>query len=314
MKQLGLFAAAPRPLAHLDADRRLAAQLPPGIFLGPSSWTFPGWEGIVYPIGIDREELVEHGLAQIARYPLFGTVGIDRSHYAPLDEATLRRYATQLPPRFPCVIKVWNAITTLVDTRTNSPSPGFLDPAVCEQHVLLPLARFFEEHTGPLVFQFAPIHARHLPHPEAFAERLDRFFGALPRAFRYAVEIRNRELLGPPYFAALARHEVSHVLNLWERMPTIGQQLALAGVLTAPFVVARLSITQDNRYEQQKKRFLPFNRIAVIEEEVRADVVSLARAARKVQKALFITVNNKVEGCSPLTIRALIERIVAEVR
>jgi hypothetical protein len=31
-----------------------------------------------------------------------------------------------------------------------------------------------------------------------------------------------------------------------------------------------------------------------------------------VQRTLFITVNNKVEGSSPLTIRALIERMVED--
>jgi len=38
--------------------------------------------------------------------------------------------------------------------------------------------------------------------------------------------------------------------------------------------------------------------------------VALARAARQAQRTLFITVNNKVEGSSPLTVRALIERMV----
>lgn len=327
MKQLGLFGdATPRSasditlpsthpsLPHLEADRQLGARLPEGIRLGPSSWTFVDWEGVVYPVGITRGDIAERGLAQIARYPLFRTAGIDRSHYAPLDEAALRCYAAQLPPGFPCVIKAWNGLTTVFDTRINSLGPRFLDPVACEQHVLLPLARYFAEHTGPVVFQFAPIPRRHLPHPEAFAERLDRFFGALPAAFPYAVEIRNRELLGPAYFAALARHGVCHVLSLWERMPTLGQQLALPGVLTAPFMVARLSLTPENRYEAQKQRFKPFNRIAIVDEEMRADVVALARAARARRAALFLTVNNKVEGCGPLTIRALIERIVADVR
>lgn len=321
MKQLGLFLnTAPGPdrgptdtsLVHLEADQRLVERLPEGIRLGPSSWSFPGWEGIVYPHGITKEDLVERGLAQISRYPLFRTVGIDRSHYAPLDEETLRRYAEQLPPGFPCLIKAWGALTTLVDMPSGKDNPGFLDPIACEQHVLVPLARCFAEHTGSLVFQFAPIPRRHLPSPELFAEQLDRFFGALPTAFSYAVEVRNRELLVPAYFAALSRHGVSHVLNLWDRMPTLGEQLAMPGALTAPFVVARLSLARGTRYNDQKDRFMPFNRIAIADEEMRADVVALVRAARARRATLFITVNNKVEGCGPLTVRALIERIVAD--
>lgn len=314
MKQLGLFASAPpRSPSDLDADQHLAARLPQGLHLGPSSWTFEGWDGIVYPPGTRRAEIIDRGLAMVARHPLFRTVGIDRSHYAPLDEATLCTYREQLPQGFRCVIKAWGAFSTLFDSRTQAPSTGFLDAAGCEATVIAPLARFFHEHTGPVVFQFAPIPARHLPRPEAFAAQIDRFFGDLSTALPYAVEIRNRELLVPAYFDTLARHGVAHVLNLWERMPTVGEQLTIPGVLTAKHVVARLSIVPDNRYEEQKKRFMPFNRIAIVADEARASVVALARAARRQHRTLFVTVNNKVEGCSPLTVRALIEQIVADV-
>src|SRR5262249_21297251 len=153
--------------------------------------------------GLGKDAIMEEGLATIARYPLFRTVGIDRSHYAPLDEATLTRYRAQLPPRFPCVIKAWNAITTLVDTRNDALNPGFLAADVCERHILSPLAHHFAEHVGALVFQFTPIPPRWVPHPAAFADALDRFFNAIPRAFSYAVEIRNRELLVPAYLDVL---------------------------------------------------------------------------------------------------------------
>lgn len=311
MKQIGLFldAATPRPLPHLDADRRLAARLAPRVLVGPSTWTFPGWAGLVYPPGTGREELLDRGLEHASRYPLFRTVGIDRSHYAPLTEDELRRYAEQLPPEFPCVLKAWNALTTPTH-ETGAPNPSFLDPGVCEQRVLLPLARAFSDHVGAVVFQFPPLSPRDLPHPDAFAERLDGFLGALPTAFQYAVEIRNRELLRPGYLEVLTRHRVAHVINLWERMPDVSRQLAIPGILTAPVVVCRLSIPPGNRYEDQKRKFAPFDRIVAPNEAVRAAAAELSRACLKAQRTLFITVNNKVEGSSPLTIRALIERMV----
>lgn len=313
MKQIGLFLGAPSPPPppRLDADERLDARLAPRLRFGPSTWTFPGWAGIVYPPGTGREELIERGLEHASRHPLFRTVGIDRSHYAPLTEDELRRYDAQLPPGYPCVIKAWNVLTTPTH-ETGSPNPAFLDPHVCEQHVLLPLARAFPDHVGALVFQFPPISPRDLPHPDAFAERLDAFLGALPTAFPYAVEIRNRELLRPGYLEVLARHRTAHVLNLWERMPDVGRQLAIPGIFTAPHVVCRLSIPPGNRYEDQKRKFAPFDRIVAPDEAMRASIVALARACREAQRALFLTVNNKVEGSSPLTVRALIERIVED--
>lgn len=308
-KQLGLFLRdTPEALPDREADEALARRLPPGLLLGPSSWTFPGWEGLVYPRGVRREDLVERGLSLASRHPLFRTVGVDRSHYAPLEEAELAHYASELPAGYPCVLKAWSALTSLED-RSGNDNPLFLDTRECERRVLLPLARRFAEHVGVLVFQLAPVSARNLPHPEAFAARLDAFLGALPTAFRYAVELRNRELLGPAYLDVLARHGVAHVLNLWERMPTIGRQLALPGVLTAPFVVCRLSIPPGGRYEEQKRRFAPFDRIVAVDEGMRVDVEALARACRMGRKTLYLTVNNKVEGSSPLTIRALIARL-----
>ncbi|MEP7125293.1 MAG: DUF72 domain-containing protein [Byssovorax sp.] len=312
MKQIGLFldAPAPLPLPHLEADRRLAARLGPRILVGPSTWTFPGWAGLVYPPGTAREELVDHGLSQASRYPLFRTVGIDRSHYAPLTEEELRGYARQLPPGYPCVIKAWNALTTPT-LQGGAPSPAFLDPHLCEQRVLLPVARAFADHVGAIVFQFPPLSPHDLPHPDAFADRLDAFLGALPTAFPYAVEIRNRELLRTGYLEVLARHRVAHVINLWERMPEVSRQLAIPGILTAPHVVCRLSIPPGSRYEDQKRKFAPFDKIVAPNEAVRAAIVELARACSGM-RTLLITVNNKVEGSSPLTIRALIERIVED--
>ena len=122
MKQLGLFAeAAPQAPPPLDAEASIAARLPPWLHLGPSTWTFPGWEGIVYPLGVTREDLLVRGLGWASRHPLFRTVGIDRSYYAPLAVDELARYAAEHPPRYPCVMKAWTAVTTCVRSRTGAP-------------------------------------------------------------------------------------------------------------------------------------------------------------------------------------------------
>lgn len=314
MRQLGLFGeAAPGALPETEADARRAARLPDRILLGPSTWTFPGWEGIVYPRGITRDDLLERGLGLAARFLLFRTVGIDRSYYAPLEEGELARYAKELPPGYPCVMKAWSGITTMIDARSGVANPRFFDVAALEEHVLRPVARVFRDHAGPIVFQLAPIPTRDMPHPDAFADRLDRFLVQLPTALPYAVEIRNRELFTRSYLDVLARHGVAHVLNLWERMPPIGRQLAVPGVLTAPFVVARLSLPPGQRYEERREAFAPFDRIVLPDEAARDDVAALAEACIARRKQLFVTVNNKVEGSSPLTIRALVDRILARV-
>lgn len=310
-RQLELFASPAPALPELDfsAERELAARLPPHVRFGTSSWTFPGWAGLVYPRGTTEKELLARGLELYARHPLFGTVGIDRSYYAPLDRATLSRYAAELPPGFCAVMKVWSEVTSAVHPRTREPNPRYLSASLCEEHVLAPVRDAFLDHAGPLVFELMPLRKSELPEPQAFAARLDAFFAALPSGLKYAVELRNPELFTRAYLDVLEGRGVGHVLNLWERMPDIGAQLDVPGVLTAPFVVARLLIPPGKRYDDRKRSLEPFDRIVDPQEKMRADVARLAEACEKLGKVLLVIVNNKAEGSSPLTVRALAERV-----
>ncbi|HTV02291.1 MAG TPA: hypothetical protein VMF13_17210, partial [Luteitalea sp.] len=107
--QLSLFDLTPPTRGRVDRDEEpeadwpadvvaLGARIPPGVHFGTSSWSFPGWSGLVYRRAKTQTELARDGLREYARYPLFGTVGIDRSYYAPLTGEDLKKYAAQLPP------------------------------------------------------------------------------------------------------------------------------------------------------------------------------------------------------------------------
>jgi len=314
-RQLDLFAPAPEvPPAAPDfsAQVALARRLPKHVRFGTSSWTFPGWAGIVYPVGTSERTLVERGLELYARYPLFSTVGIDRSYYAPLDRPTLARYAGQLPEGFRCVMKVWSEITSAVHPRTREPNPHFLSVEKLEREVLAPVRDELSGHIGPLVFELMPLRRSELPGAGAFEARLAAFLRRLPSDLQFAVELRNRELFTPGYLELLAEHGVGHVLNYWERMPDIGEQLDVPGVLSAPFVVCRLLIPPGKRYDDRKRELAPFDRIVLPQEKMRADVERLARACEALGKVLLVIVNNKAEGSSPLTVNALASRLAGE--
>jgi len=285
-------------------DLELSREVPSNIRFGTSSWTFPGWAGIVYRGHPSERTLASSGLAEYADYPLFSTVGIDSAYYRPLAESTIERYREQLPRGFQCVVKVWNEITSRELPRTDVQNPRFLDAAVFEREVLRPLATL-DDNLGPLVFEFAPMRGG--ISADAFASRLDAFLGALSHDFRYAVELRNAHLFGPRYLEVLQRHGVAHVLNFWERMPSLGEQLRVDGVFSAEHVVARLLIPPAQRYAERKRELSPFNRILDPQPEMRDDVAVLCDRVLDLKKALFVIVNNKAEGSSPLTVRALIE-------
>lgn len=311
--QLGLFPET-EPDVHAvitPRDRELAAALPSFVRLGTSTWTFPGWAGVLWQESPTQEDLVRRGLSAYASNPLFRTVGIDRSYYGPLVEKDLAHYADQLAGTdFVAVSKVWNELTTFVD-RSGKKNPSFLSAERFVDEVLRPYTGPFARHTGPFVFELPPIpegalaDARVLP--DAIATMLER----LPTTFRYAFELRNRELLTPRYFDVLRAHRAAHCFNMWTAMPPVGWQLKMQGAITTDVVVCRLMLPPATRYEAMKKAFEPFNRIVRVEPEMRDDVVHLADACDELDvKALFILANNKAEGCSPLTVKALAEALV----
>lgn len=324
-RQLSLFAEPPSDegrddrvldldrVPGIDADRELAARLPSEVHLGTSTWTYPGWVGVVYPDSprpTDRW-LIDHGLRTFSRHPLFRTVGMDRAFYSPISVEEWRRYAEQLPDGFCCLTKGWGATTARVDHRSLAPNPLYLDAGVFCDRVLAPIAKVFRDHMGPIVLEFSPVPRSCLPTSSQFVDELHQFLDQLPREFRYAVELRNRELLTPGYLRLLRHHGVGHVLNLWERMPSIGEQLEMPNIFTAPFVVSRLMLRPGTRYEQMKREYAPFDRIVRVDESVRRDVTALASACVRSGRALYVISGNKVEGCGPLTARALAQSIVA---
>jgi hypothetical protein len=93
------------PLPPDDTTRALVARLNPRIRLGASTWSYPGWAGIVWDEGPYSEAvLAKNGLAAYAQHPLLRCVGIDRSFYRPLTEGQYARYAGQVPDDFRFVV------------------------------------------------------------------------------------------------------------------------------------------------------------------------------------------------------------------
>ena len=255
-------------------------------------------------------------LKEYARFPLFRTVGIDSSFYAPPTEATLASYAESLPPGFPCVSKVWNQLTVHTfaqgagqgaggpgQSRTSSIPRSFSRP--CYE----PYQRYFADHTGPFVFEFQSIGRGSGMTPERFAVRLDEFFSALPREAMYGVEIRNEEFLTPMYFAVLREHGVAHVFNSWTRMPPIGDQLDLPGSVSGPFLVARALLRPGRTYDEAVDAFAPYDRILDPSPPLRQDLLRLIETAVRTRIPAYLLVNNRAEGSAPLTVAEVLRML-----
>ena len=143
-------------------------------------------------------------------------------------------------------------------------------------------------------------------------EMLDGFLGQLPADWQYGVEIRNKALLHPDYFAMLRRHGVAHVMNNWTHMPSVAEQWAMPGVLTAEsFTAARFLLKPGRSYEQAVRMFSPYNATKEPYEEARrvaAEIADSRAKAAEARKTLpsFLFVNNRLEGNSLLTMLAVL--------
>ncbi len=312
-QQPGLFDDIAALLPPPPELTTLGRRVPPSIRFGTSTWTYDGWSGEVYHRTY-RGAQPARRLEEYARYPLFRTVGIDSAFYEPPAESVLAAYARALPPGFPCVSKVWDRITARrfnQDARwgnlAGQRNPDFLNADLFKEAVLVPYARAFRDHAGAFVFEFQTMHGKDLPEPAAWGNELDTFLRKLPHDFRYAVELRNPELLTDLHGAVLARHGVAHVFNSWTGMPTIGEQLELPWTFPAGFTVARALLRPGRAYADAVKLFEPYDRIRDPQPAVRQDLLRLVAEVMRRRMEALILVNNRLEGNAPGTIRALVE-------
>ncbi|MGH7524781.1 MAG: DUF72 domain-containing protein [Gemmatimonadales bacterium] len=296
----------------------LGHRLPELVRFGTSTWTYPGWKGLVYSRDYPATGAAAAMLAEYARHPLFRTVGIDSFFYRPPSQRTLLDYAASLPSGFRCVSKVWERITARTFTSPRSGpqngelNPDWLNAPMFIAEVLEPMQLHFGQHLGPLVFEFQAIGRGEGFAVEQFIDALDRFLGSLPTSAQYAVELRNAEFLTPAYFAVLRDHGVAHVFNSWTRMPPIGEQLLLHESLTADFVVARALLRPGRTFANAVDAFAPYDRIREENPALRQELAALARTAINLRIPAYVIINNRAEGCAPLTIAAIARLLLDE--
>lgn len=305
-------------IAPDDALRRLGHALPRGAHLGTSSWSFPGWAGLVYAESHSEQLLARKGLAAYAAHPLMRTVSVDRTFYAPIAESDYRAYAAQARSTnasFRFVVKAPMLFTgprLRSDEGRWADNPAFLNAGLAAAQFVLPATQGLAETCGPLVFQFPPLGPRFTKTPQRFADALAEFLLALPKLSGpgfYAVEVRDPELLTDDYLAALCAGGATHCVGIHARMPQAeaqGRFWREAGTL--PLVV-RWSLHSGFKYEEAKERYAPFNALVDEDPDGRAQVAALILAAAKARQESFVVANNKAEGSAPLTIRKLAELI-----
>ncbi|MBL8382534.1 MAG: DUF72 domain-containing protein [Burkholderiales bacterium] len=316
---------AERPVgapAHDPALAQLAARLPRAIRLGTSSWSFPGWAGLVYDRAASESLLSRRGLTAYARHPLLRAAGLDRGFYQPLAAAEYAAYAAQVPDDFRFVVKGPALVTDELrrddQGRGTAPNAQFLDARLACESFVKPAVAGLGEKAGALVFQLSPLSRRTLADVPGFVARLHAFLWAVnqacaayTRAPLLAVEVRNPELLTRALADALRDAGARYCLGVHARMPSAEEQLPLLRALWPGALVARWNLHAGFGYEEAKAGYAPFNRLVDEDPATRATLARVALATARAGQQVLIVANNKAEGSAPLTLTKLAQAIDA---
>lgn len=295
----------------------LAGLAAEGVFIGTSSWKYPGWLGQLYSPeryqtrGRFSEAKFERScLAEYAE--TFSTVCVDAGYYAFPTEKYLAGLVEQVPAHFRFGFKVTEDVTVKrfpqlprFGPRAGQVNEHFLDTKLFARCFLAP-CEFIRQNVGVLIFEFSHFHERDFARGRDFLPLLDRFLSDLPRGWQYAVEIRNKTFLHPEYFAVLRAYGVAHCFNAWERIPPVTQQMAAPESRTADFLAGRFLLTAGRKYEAAVAAFSPYTETKTPDPDARDAARRLIIEARRQRRQFsYFFVNNRLEGNALNTIAAI---------
>lgn len=173
-------------MATLESKRNPVSKL----HVGTMGWSYAFWVGDFYPTGLRPDAY----LSEYSKH--FNSVEIDNTFYRIPSANTVQTWKTQTPKGFLFSAKFPRVITHLKMLRN------------CEEETDRFVSTMFQlqDKLGPLLLQFPPtFKPEHLPD-------LRSFLSELPRDRRFAVEVRNKELLGDELYNLLREANAALVL------------------------------------------------------------------------------------------------------
>jgi uncharacterized protein YecE (DUF72 family) len=312
-----------RPQPPEPAHIELAAALPPLARLGTSSWTYPGWTGLVWDADYSDAQLSRHGLAAYAQHPLFRAVSLDRAFYRPLSAMQYAAYASQVGGDFRFTVKapalVTDATVRSETGRAVQPNPAFLNAELAVQEFVRPALQGLGPNLGALVFEISPLPRHLLADMPELLKRLSDMLQALPSLQEQApgavvaLEVRDPQWLTPAFAAVLRAAGATYCMGLHAKMPPIEGQLPMLRALWPGPLVCRWNLHRVHGaygYEDAAKLYLPYNRLVDEDPETRVTLARVINATAQAGHHAYVTLSNKAEGCAPLSVAALAREIV----
>lgn len=321
-KATGAVQLAPQSLQW----QALADRLPAGLRMGVSTWSYPGWEGLVWDGAYDKSVLAKNGLQAYARHPLMRTVCVDRSFWKPLTASQYLAFAGQVPEDFRFVVKCPSMVTDAQvrdeDGKGLSLNPVFLQPDLAVSSFVEPALQGLGEQLGVLVFQLSPLTWGLLSRPTELLVRLQAMLDAVRAALAahplgaqiiVAVEVRDPELLMPELADTLRASGATFCLGLHGKMPPIEEQLIFLRQLWPSPLVCRWNLNREfgaYGYPDAQRKHDPFDEIRTPDVHTRSILAKTIDGITSRGLPAFVTVSNDAEGCAPRSIALLAEAVV----
>lgn len=171
------------------------------LHLGTIGWSYSFWRGNFYPDKTAPKDFLTYYASQ------FNTVEVDSTFYRIPNPQAVANWSKQTPEGFRFSLKFPGAITHV----------KMLKNCQHELDLFLERAAMLGEKLGALLLQFPPAFGvEHLPD-------LADFLRALPRSFRYAVEVRDNAFLGEAFYSVLRDCNVALAWVDGPFMPSVGE-------------------------------------------------------------------------------------------
>lgn len=308
------------PFNRASIQTTVAQLAKQGVYIGTSSWKYEGWFGQLYTPAryeyrgkvaktrFERECLKEYA-------EVFKTVCVDAAYYTFPSQKYLEGLAALVPDDFRFAFKVTDEITVKkfpkldrFGDRAGKLNENFLNADLFAS-AFLTSCEHIRPHVGLLMFEFSRFWPSDYQHGRDFVADLDKFLGNLPKGWPYGIEMRNANWLREEYFSCLSRHGVTHVLNSWDAMPPVSEQIALPGCRTNPKrMAARFLLKPGRDYQAAVDEFGPYEKVQEVYPEARkAGAQLIEEGVRVPDRETYIYVNNRLEGNAPETIEAMTE-------
>src|SRR5260370_3428479 len=259
------------------------------IHVGTSAFTAAGWVGSFYPTGMQPRDFLSYYATK------FDTLELDTTFYRTPSLSTVEGWNLKTPPGFIIAAKIPQVIThekVLVD---------------CEDDLkhFLKTMDALGDKLGPLLFQFGYFNRSAFKSQAEFLTRLKPFQKKLPKDYKFAVEIRNKQWLDVRFADLLRDHGVALALIDQSWVPRPWEMKEKFDMITADFTYVRWLGDRKGIEELTKT----WDKIIVDRKDDLKNWVDLLKEMvnDKKTRKLFAYANNHYEGFGPATVKRFMD-------